>query len=117
MDAIRIVVKGGSYMSPSIAREIVTHLMGGRVSKATILTERQKEILEKLVEGKSYGAIAQSLFISIAVSYTHLDVYKRQVSSQAKVHLIDPVPVPGEWRGLASVFEVPPPHNAVLGPR
>ncbi len=77
VDAIRIVVKGGSYMSPSIAREIVTHLMGGRVSKATILTERQKEILEKLVEGKSYGAIAQSLFISIETVRTHVkSMYK-----------------------------------------
>ncbi len=77
VDAIRIVVKGGSYMSPSIAREIVTHLMGGRVSKATILTDRQKEILEKLVEGKSYGAIAQSLFISVETVRTHVkSMYK-----------------------------------------
>lgn len=72
VDAIRIVVQGGSYMSPSIAREIVTHLMGGRVSKATILTERQKEILEQLVEGKSYGAIARSLFISVETVRTHV---------------------------------------------
>ncbi len=72
VDAIRIVVKGGSYMSPSIAREIVTHLMGGRVSKATILTDRQKEILELLVEGKSYGAIAQKLFISVETVRTHV---------------------------------------------
>ncbi|HZV69489.1 MAG TPA: response regulator transcription factor [Saprospiraceae bacterium] len=72
VDAIRIVVKGGSYMSPSIAREIVTHLMGGRVSKATILSERQKEILEKLVEGKSYGTIAHELFISIETVRTHV---------------------------------------------
>lgn len=77
VDAIRIVVKGGSYMSPSIAREIVTHLMGGRVSKATILTDRQKEILEKLVEGKSYGAIALSLFISVETVRTHVkSMYK-----------------------------------------
>jgi DNA-binding NarL/FixJ family response regulator len=77
VDAIRIVVKGGSYMSPSIAREIVTHLMGGRVSKATILTDRQKEILEKLVEGKSYGSIAHELFISVETVRTHVkSMYK-----------------------------------------
>lgn len=72
VDAIRIVVKGGSYMSPSIAREIVTHLMGGRISKATILSDRQKSILEKLVEGKSYGTIAHELFISIETVRTHV---------------------------------------------
>jgi len=77
VDAIRIVVNGGSYMSPSIAREIVTHLMGGRVSKATILTERQKEVLEKLVEGKSYGTIGHELFISVETVRTHVkSLYK-----------------------------------------
>lgn len=54
VDALRIVAAGGSYMSPSIAREIVNHLMGGRVSKATILSDRQKEILQKMIDGKSY---------------------------------------------------------------
>jgi CheY-like chemotaxis protein len=37
VDALRIVANGGSYMSPSVAREIVNHLMGGRVSKAKVL--------------------------------------------------------------------------------
>ncbi|MEP7376235.1 MAG: response regulator transcription factor [Chitinophagaceae bacterium] len=72
VDALRIVVNGGSYMSPSIAREIVNHLMGGRVSKATILTDRQKEILEKLVDGKSYQTIASELFISVETVRSHI---------------------------------------------
>lgn len=72
VDAIRIVVGGGSYMSPSIAREIINHLMGGRVSKASILSDRQKEILEKLVEGKSYNTISEELFISIETVRSHI---------------------------------------------
>jgi two-component system, NarL family, response regulator LiaR len=72
VDAIRIVVNGGSYMSPSIAREIINHLMGGRVSKATILSERQKAILEKLVDGKSYQAISEEMFISVETVRTHI---------------------------------------------
>lgn len=59
-------------MSPSIAREIVNHLMGGRVSKATILSDRQKEILERLVDGKSYQNIAAELFISVETVRTHV---------------------------------------------
>ena len=59
-------------MSPSIAREIVNHLMGGRVSKATILSDRQKEILEKLVDGKSYQTISAELFISVETVRTHV---------------------------------------------
>ena len=72
VDALRIVVNGGSYMSPSIAREIVNHLMGGRVSKASILSDRQKEILEMLVDGKSYGAISTQLFISVETVRSHI---------------------------------------------
>lgn len=72
VDALRIVAAGGSYMSPSVAREIVNHLMGGRVSKATILTERQREILERLADGKSLQSIANELFISVETVRTHV---------------------------------------------
>lgn len=72
VEALRIVANGGSYMSPSIAREIVNHLMGGRVSKASILSDRQKEILEKLVDGKSYATISTELFISIETVRSHV---------------------------------------------
>jgi DNA-binding NarL/FixJ family response regulator len=72
VDALRIVANGGSYMSPSIAREIVNHLMGGRISKASILTDRQKEILEKLVDGKSYQTIAGELFVSVETVRSHV---------------------------------------------
>ena len=72
VEALRIVAAGGSYMSPSIAREIVNHLMGGRISKATILTDRQKEILEKLVDGKSYQTIAGELFVSVETVRSHV---------------------------------------------
>lgn len=71
-EAIRIVHAGGSYMSPSIAREIVTYLMGGRVSKATILTERQREILQRMVDGKSYTVIGAELYISPETVKTHI---------------------------------------------
>lgn len=72
IESIRIVVKGGSYMSPSIAREIVQYLMGGQVSKATILTARQKEVLQALSEGKSNRIIAEELFISYETVRTHV---------------------------------------------
>lgn len=72
IESIRIVAKGGSYMSPSIAREIVQYLMGGQVSKATILTSRQKEILQALSDGKSNRVIAEELFISYETVRTHV---------------------------------------------
>lgn len=70
--ALRIVADGGSYMSPSIAREIVNHLMGGHISKASTLSARQKEILHKLIDGKSYNDIATELFISVETVRSHI---------------------------------------------
>ncbi|RQO31045.1 DNA-binding response regulator [Taibaiella sp. KBW10] len=72
VSALYIVGEGGSYMSPSIAREIVTYLMGGRVSKATILTSRQREILQRLVDGKTYDVIGTELFVSVETVRSHV---------------------------------------------
>ncbi len=88
VDALRIVTNGGSYMSPSIAREIVNHLMGGRISKATILTERQKEILQKMVDGKSYQAIAADLFISVETVRSHIKKMYRVLQVNNKTEAI-----------------------------
>lgn len=88
MDALRIVAAGGSYMSPSIAREIVNHLMGGRVSKATILTDRQKEILQKLADGKSYEAIGAELFVSVETVRTHVKKMYKVLHVNNKIEAI-----------------------------
>ncbi len=88
VSAIRIVINGGSYMSPSVAREIVRHLMGGRVSKATILTERQREIIIKLIDGKSYMTIASELFISIETVRSHIKSMYRTLEVNNKVEAI-----------------------------
>ncbi len=86
IEAIRIVDKGGSYMSPVIAREIVQYLMGGQVSKATMLTERQKSILKELVKGKTSRAIAKELFISTETVRSHIKrMYKAlHINSKAE---------------------------------
>ena len=87
VQAIEVVQAGGSYLSPSIAREIVNHLMGGRVSKATILSDRQKEILEKLSQGMSYKSISEELFLSVETIRTHVKkLYKvLQVHNKSEV--------------------------------
>jgi DNA-binding NarL/FixJ family response regulator len=78
LDTIHVVIKGGSYMSPNIAREIIQHLMGGRVSKATILTKQQKLILEKMTDGKSYTAIAKEMQLAPETIRSHIKrMYKR----------------------------------------
>jgi DNA-binding NarL/FixJ family response regulator len=65
--AIREVLKGLSYLSPAIAKETVDFLF--RQDKKFIeegqrLTERQREVLQLLTEGKSMKQIAYALNVS-----------------------------------------------------
>ncbi|MCI0691179.1 response regulator transcription factor [candidate division KSB1 bacterium] len=60
--SIKEVVAGGAPMSTKIARLVVGSFQNGNDSPQ--LTSRQKEILQKLREGKSYRTIGEELFIS-----------------------------------------------------
>jgi len=78
IEAIRDVVSGGAPMTPTIAYKVLEvfrkkniELPTNHVSIAQ-LTERQKEILECLVQGRSYKLIASTLFISIETVKFHV---------------------------------------------
>jgi DNA-binding NarL/FixJ family response regulator len=65
--AIREVLKGMSYLSPAIAKETVDFLL--RQDKEFIdegqrLTERQREVLQLLTEGKSMKEVAFALNVT-----------------------------------------------------
>ena len=61
-DAIRAVARGGTVMDP----EVVGKLMGRRSRDAPIarLTQREREVLALMAEGRSNSAIAQRLSVS-----------------------------------------------------
>ena len=62
VDAIRTVAAGGTVMDP----EVVTKLLGRRSRDEPIsrLSGREREVLERMAEGRSNTAIAQRLFIT-----------------------------------------------------
>ncbi|MGW2491888.1 LuxR C-terminal-related transcriptional regulator [Streptomyces sp. NPDC001606] len=64
VDVIRTVAAGGTVMDP----EVVTKLLGrrGRGAREPLsrLTERERQVLELMAEGRSNSAIASRLFIS-----------------------------------------------------
>ncbi len=88
VEAMRIVSKGGSYMSPSIAREIVNHLLGGPKQEQNSLTERQNQILKALSDGKSYRVISEELFISVETVRSHIKKLYRQLQVNNKAEAI-----------------------------
>lgn len=89
VDAIFIVKKGGSYMSPVIAREILNYMVRGEVKASpSLLTSRQTEILECLVEGKSYSQIAKELAVSIETIRTHIKKMYKTIHVNNKVEAV-----------------------------
>jgi len=83
LNAIRDVRDGGSPMSPSIARKIISTF---RLNMDSPLSKRETEILEQLCDGDNYKAIADSLFISGHTVRAHIkSIYKKlQVNSRAE---------------------------------
>jgi DNA-binding NarL/FixJ family response regulator len=61
-DAIRQVGAGGSVLDP----EVVSHMLGRRQKDAPLegLTEREREVLALMAEGKTNRAISETLYVS-----------------------------------------------------
>jgi len=77
--AIEIIHAGGSMMSPPIARKVMEHFHAGRKRQVVSpLTDKEKEIVQGLVNGLSYKMIAGSASISIETVRTHIkNIYKK----------------------------------------
>ncbi|MBB4079234.1 DNA-binding NarL/FixJ family response regulator [Lewinella aquimaris] len=90
-DAVHTVNRGGSYMSPSIARQVVAFHNQQRkkssVSAADQLTTRQLDIVQGLVDNLSYREIGERLDISIETVRDHIkNIYRKlQVNSKMEV--------------------------------
>jgi DNA-binding NarL/FixJ family response regulator len=69
-DAIRRVARGGSVIDP----EVVAQLVGRRRTKAPIddLTEREREVLSLMAEGRSNQAICDHLFLAPKTIEAHI---------------------------------------------
>ncbi len=86
-EAISVVFKGGSYMSPAIARKVVHYFAPSEVSRE-MLTPRQQQIVSGLVEGLSYKMIADKYLISIETVRDHIKKIYRKLSINSKAELI-----------------------------
>ncbi len=88
IEGIKEVMEGGAPMTPSVAFKVLKLFNTTQKSSSTsdiILTNREKEILNLLVEGYSYKMIADKCFISYATVNKHIsNIYaKLQVNSVA----------------------------------
>jgi DNA-binding NarL/FixJ family response regulator len=82
LDAIREVRRGGAPMSRTIARRVVESFH--RASESP-LSEREREVLAQLCQGRGYSDIARALFVSQETVHFHIkNIYRKlQVHSKS----------------------------------
>ncbi len=87
LEAIHIIREGGSFMSPAIARKVVSYFNPPVRSAEVELTTREQQIIIGLRDGLSYKLIADRLSISIDTIRYHIKkIYtKLQVNSRTEL--------------------------------
>lgn len=82
VSAIEALAAGGSFFSPDVMRLMKSG------SPAVVLSERQRQILDYLVEGYSNKEIARLLNVSVRTVESHRLVIKRKLGAERPVDLL-----------------------------
>lgn len=93
IEAVKELYEGGSPMSASIARKLVTLFQEqpGANAAAAVLTPREKEVLECLAKGMLYKEIADQLGISFHTVRQHIGKIYEKLHVQNKTEAINKV--------------------------
>lgn len=88
-EIFRVVSKGGSIMSPSIARKVIDSFRQVKVNFES-LTPRERDVTKGILDGKSYKMIGDSLGISIdTVRMNIKNIYKKlHINSKSQLFKI-----------------------------
>lgn len=77
IESIREVMNGGAAMTPSIALKVLEAFRQPR-NNTFLLTDKEKEVLQRLVEGDSYKLIAHHCTMSMGTVRTHIvNIYEK----------------------------------------
>lgn len=72
LKAVRAVTRGDSVVDPQVVESLFAHRTTLSRSGLDDLTEREREVLQQVAEGKSNSAISESLFISESAVEKHI---------------------------------------------
>jgi two-component system NarL family response regulator len=78
IDALHTLAKGGSPMSPRIARKVIREFQDEGVDDQYLLSHRETEIVKEIENGLTYKDIAAKLGISPHTVHTHIkNIYEK----------------------------------------
>ena len=95
ISAIDILRKGGTYISPQLARQVAELFMGKSraageqaAGSGQFLTIREREIIKLIAEGKSHKEVGELLFISSRTVEHHRDNMMRKLNLKKTAGLV-----------------------------
>jgi DNA-binding NarL/FixJ family response regulator len=86
--ALNEVAKGGSVLDPKVVEALVSAKDHMAHSPLAQLTDREREVLENMAQGKNNASIAKSLFLTERAVEKHINslFHKLGLSEEADVH-------------------------------
>jgi len=86
IEAITELANGGSPMSGEIARKVLSFFTNPeiKIENEYSLSEREKDVLKRLVAGDSYKMIADNCFISIGTVRSHINSIYHKLTVNSK---------------------------------
>jgi two-component system response regulator NreC len=84
--AVKTVLTDRTYLSPKIAtvviKDYVPHVSTEDTSALSVLSSREREVLQLLAEGKTIKEIASALFLSVKT----IETYRQRIMDRLGVH-------------------------------
>jgi NarL family two-component system response regulator LiaR len=90
--AIRAAYRGGLVLDPAVAKEALAEPVGGpggaEADPYDSLTDREKQVLKLVAEGKSNKEVAELLDISVKTAMTHREHVMQKLNLHSRTELI-----------------------------
>ena len=99
--AVRVVASGKVYLSPAVAAHVVDGFVEntGEKSNGSVLSAREREVLQLVAEGGSTKVIAQELHIGVKTVETH----RRQLMKKLEIFSVAELTKYAVRHGLSSL--------------
>ncbi|MDY6918534.1 MAG: response regulator transcription factor [Chloroflexota bacterium] len=109
-NAVRLAMEGGTYLSPGVARTVVDgyvrQLKQEEGSKLSLLSQREREVLQLIAEGASAKEIAFTLGSSVKT----VETQRRRIMEKLDVHNVAALVKLAIREGLTTLDDHMPPH-------
>lgn len=84
INAIREVVQGSVYLSPSISDAVIKALLNGEDDQIELLTGRERQVLQLIAEGNTTKEIARLFHLSVKTVESH----RSRIMNKLDIHNI-----------------------------